>query len=647
MTTEEPRSGLPIEFLRTIAAEAGPDSPPIRMAVERTRELPEGHARDDLLLSLLLGALSGSAPDWMLKNAVDSDLGKGTQPHPGSSMTLAAAALAHPSCPDALREEALRRCSVTQLGVLGRERCGEPLAQAIVAELKRRGPHRQPMTPELLERPSAALLILREPDLHDAVFSAALDLLPEFPRLNRADESGEEDVLARYDRHRAARKAWETMWEHVVTLHTSRHRQLVEWAQDGHTTSVIRKHLLGTIPWDVEPSLLEEIATDDLGAFAVSDLITRLCRLLRDGVSEEEARDRLADEFEVLEPGVRQRIEDFFDDSIDVRKYGLQAAVSWAESAADGSWRYILTPAEAKTRYGEPHTWRASEELLAALGQRFAATAVNALRLWEPDPDPGRPGPRDLRWIHAMLLHLPYVTEEVKEKARAVIRHVHPRSRSPWEHIGYTAQQDDRRLAELRTAIEGILGDPATASRGSALGEPRQVTVGKLADASDEVLHDYLARHTGDDDLIEKLLLSFASRSYRSKLSFTDVLARHSAPESALLRITADLRRRLGGGPNLREAWARQVLALSDCAPELILALPAWTALTVGGARYGTAHKIVTSVVLNALGNDDEAWSRFATSPASYAGPTAWLRLGDILDAASKGTAWPKPPNAK
>jgi hypothetical protein len=34
MTTEEPRSGLPIEFLHAIAAEAGPDSPPIRMAVE-------------------------------------------------------------------------------------------------------------------------------------------------------------------------------------------------------------------------------------------------------------------------------------------------------------------------------------------------------------------------------------------------------------------------------------------------------------------------------------------------------------------------------------------------------------------------------------------------------------------------------------
>lgn len=647
MTTDEPRSGLPIEFLRTLAAQAGPDSPAIRMAVERVRELPEGHSRNDLLLVLLLGPLSGSAPEWMLKAAVDSDLVQENQPYPRSSMPLAAAALAHPSCTDALRGEALRRCSVPQLGVLGREGCGAPLVEAIVAELKHRGPHRQPMTPELLEKPCTSQVILREPGLHDAVFSAALDLLPEIPRWTRADKSETEDVLTRYDEHMAARRAWETMWEHVVTRHTSRHRNLIEWAQDGHVMPVIREHLLGTVPWDVEPSLLEEVATDDLAGFAASDLITRLCRMLRDGVSEKETRSRFADELDALEPNVRQRVEHFFDDSADLREYGLHAAVSWAKSAADGSWRYILNPSEAKNRYGEPHTWRAPEGLLTTLGQRFAVTAVNALHLWEPDPDPGRPRPRDLRWVHAMLLHLPYVTGEVKEKARAVVRHVRPRSRSPWEHSDYTTLQDERQLAELRTSIERILGDPATAARGSALGNAKQVTVRELARASDEVLHDYLARHAGDDDLVEKLLLSFAHHSHRPKLTFAEGLARHSAPEAALLQITTDLRSRLGGGPNLREQWARQVLALPDCAPELIRALPAWTALTVGGDRYGTANKTVASIVLTALGDDREAWSRFATSPASYSGATAWLRLGEILDASAKGTAWPKPPNAK
>lgn len=66
-------------------------------------------------------------------------------------MSLAAAALPHPACPDPLRKEALRRCSLPQLGTLGRQRCGGELAEAIVVEFDDRGPHQRPMTPELLE----------------------------------------------------------------------------------------------------------------------------------------------------------------------------------------------------------------------------------------------------------------------------------------------------------------------------------------------------------------------------------------------------------------------------------------------------------------------------------------------------------------
>jgi hypothetical protein len=203
--------------------------------------------------------------------------------------------------------------------------------------------------------------------------------------------------------------------------------------------------------------------------------------MLRDGISEDEVRARLAVELDTLKPEVRDRIEDYFDNSADIRTFGLHAAVSWASSSANGSWRYILTPSEAKTRYGRPHAWLASEELLATLGRRFAAAAVKALHLWEPDPDSVRPSPRDLRWLHAALLHLPHVTEEVKEKARAVVGHMRPRSRSPWERVDYETQQEDRRLDELRTAIERILGDPAAPSPGSALGDPHQVTVRDLA----------------------------------------------------------------------------------------------------------------------------------------------------------------------
>jgi hypothetical protein len=647
MTTDEPRSGLPIEFLLAVAAEARPDSPPIRMALERARDLSEGTHRDDLLLALLRGALSDSAPDWMLKAAVDSGLKEEVRPYGGSLLSLARVALAHPSCPDSLREEALRRCSVAQLGALGREGCGEALAAAVVAELKERCPRKQPMTPELLEEPDVPQLILREPHLHDAVFFAALGLLPEYPQLPAEDESEEDGDLTRFDRFWAARKAWEGMWENIVAVQTSRHRQLIDWAPDSRSRTTIRDLLLGAIPWDVEPSLLEEMAYEDLAGFAVSDLITRLCGMLRDGVPEDEIRSRIAVELDALKPEVRERTEDYFNDVAGIRKYGLRAAASWVASRADGSWRYILTPSEAKTSYGKAHDWLASEKLLATLGQRFAATAVKALHLWEPAPDTLRPSPRDLRWLHAALLHLPHLTEDVKEKARAVIRHVRPSSRNPWERLDHKTQQDDQRLTELRTAIERILGDPAAVSRSAALGDTDQVTVRELARASDEALDDYLTRHAGNDALVELALLSFATSSYRSKPSFSEVLARHSSPEAALAQITTDLRKRLGGGPHLREAWARQVLTLPDLTPELIRVLPAWTALTVGGPRYGTAHKAVASVVLAALGDSDEAWSRFAASPASYSGPTAWLRLGDVLDAAAKGSDWPTPPKSK
>ncbi|MFI8350374.1 hypothetical protein [Streptomyces sp. NPDC085596] len=644
MTTDEPRSGLPIEFLRTVAAEAGPESPPVRMAVERARELPTGHSRDDLLLTLLRGALSDSAPEWLLKVAVESDLAKETSPYPGPSMSLAAVALAHPECSDSMRKEALRRCSVPQLGGLGHSRCGEALAQAIVAELKSRVPHVSAMTPALLEEPSAPQLILREVDLHDTVFTTALDLLPTDPPLAIEDETDGDDILARIEEHSAALKAGEAMWKHIVTLHSRRHRQMFEWALDGSMKEAIRNHLLGTVPWEVEPSLLEEVATGHLSKFTVNELITRLCLMLRDGVPPDEVRSRIAHELDALEPLVRRRVEETLKVREDHLKYVL-SAVSWVESAAAGPWRYLLDPSQA-THYGQPRTWLASEELLIRLGQRFAETAVKALRLWEPDPEPDSPGPRQLQWVHAMLLHLPHLTDEVREKSKAVVRHVRPRTRSRWDYADLRMQQDDKRLVELRTAIERILADPSTASRESALGDPKQLTVRDLANAPDEALLDYLARHT-DDDLVEKALLSFAWRSYRSGLSFSDVLARHSTPETALLQITMDLRRRLGGGPNLRETWTRDILALPNCTPELVRALPAWSALTVRGARHGVAHTTVASTVLAALGNDDDAWSRFATSPASYSGPTAWLRLGDVLKAAAQGEEWPKAPSTR
>lgn len=89
------------------------------------------------------------------------------------------------------------------------------------------------------------------------------------------------------------------------------------------------------------------------------------------------------------------------------------------------------------------------------------------------------------------------------------------------------------------------------------------------------------------------------------------------------------------------------MLARPEVEPELVRALPAWSALQACGGSYGSVHPLVVSVVCDALGSDQEAWDRFATSPATYAGASAWLRLGDLLDSAVAGTPWPKPPGSR
>ncbi|MEU0404136.1 hypothetical protein ABZ318_28720 [Streptomyces sp. NPDC006197] len=646
MSVEEPSAWLPSEFLRAIASQSAAGSPPARMAVERVRGLPDSGARNGLVLALLGGAYRDAAPEWLLQVAIDSGLREeGAHLYAGSPMQLAFTALSHPSCTQAQREQALGRCSTAQLGVLGHEGCGEVMAAAVVAELRRRGPHGRPMSVEGLEKPSAAQVVLRDPQLHSSVFFAALELLPAFPELSGGTASESNDVLADHEAFMAACEAWESMWAGVVSVHTGRHRELLEWSEGSRANRAIRECMLGSIPWDVEASLLEEVALEHLAGFEKRVLITRACRMLRDGLSKQQVCERLSKELEALSAADLRQFNRLTSEDFALHDVALHGAVFWVQSAAESTWRHLLSPSEARPRFGNPYTWRASEELLATLGRRFAQQAMEALRLWEPGSQTTRPSPQDLRWLHSLLVHLPDITPEVKQKARAVLQHTRPQHRSRWETASFVADQRERELAGLRAAVEGILGDPTAVTRSTALGDPEQITVQRLARMSDDVLIDYLSRHAGNDELVEKTLLAFAGRSsYGAKIHFADVLTRHSAPDAALLQITTGLRKRLGGGPQLREGWARQVLRLPDCPADVICALPAWTALTVGGPEHGTAHPVVVALVIDALGDDEEAWARFADSPASYAGPTAWLRLGDILTAAADGTPWPKPP---
>ncbi|GHA08299.1 hypothetical protein GCM10010329_33840 [Streptomyces spiroverticillatus] len=57
-------------------------------------------------------------------------------------------------------------------------------------------------------------------------------------------------------------------------------------------------------------------------------------------------------------------------------------------------------------------------------------------------------------------------------------------------------------------------------------------------------------------------------------------------------------------------------------------------------------HPLVMAEVRASL-LTDEAWERLTHAPIGNSGPAAWQRLGDVLDAAAQGAAWPKPPAAR
>lgn len=283
MAAAESHTSLPFEFLRTVIAQASADSPPTRMAVEAIRTASQSTDRDGLLMTLLRGPLAQAAPDWLLAMAVKSDLNREPQPYmPADPMELTRVALSHPACPNAYRTRYLRECTEARLGVLGRREGGAALIRAVVAELNPRSATDLAITPELLTAPTPAQLVLGEHGLHEAVFVTDLDCLPSGPDKH----DGEEDVETWMERHRAASDAWDSMWSGIVRAQTVHHRRLLTWcARHRDADRVVREHLLGSSPWHVEPTLLEEVAAHDLEYFGRAVLLTRISRSCRDGLT--------------------------------------------------------------------------------------------------------------------------------------------------------------------------------------------------------------------------------------------------------------------------------------------------------------------------------------------------------------------------
>ncbi|MFB7947841.1 hypothetical protein ACFC6L_23335 [Kitasatospora phosalacinea] len=641
---------LPMEFLTAVAAGAEPGSAAALMAAGQAQERSGDRQAEELLEALLRGPFRENAPGWMLTAAVAKGLRREESDYLASTtIELAALALGHPDFDSGLLADALRDCSAYRLGLLGSAERPPVLVAAVVAELHRRVPQAPPFAPTMLKDRTPAQDVLRTEPLDDRVFDAAVALLPGAPERVRAKDESPSEWSKRF---RAEYDEWKHMWRTVLEQQPDRHARFVAATDGSEACSVVEEQLLGSLPWTVEPGLLRRIALDDLATFDTAMLTTRICRVMADGASAESAREQFATELAALSDQERREVDLYVKDGSALgADLGLRSAVFWASHAADVPWRLVLDPAEAKPRFGDPYPWRTPPEELADLASRFALVAEQALHTWQPREHYGISQAADLRWVHAMLVHLPEVTAETRAAVQRIVRDARrnpnrPRSYRPQDY------EDHEQFTKLLTDITRIVADPlpqSSATRRAALGDPVEVTSRQLSAVEPALLTAYLDQHAGNDQLVEKALLSCAQRGgYRSEPVFADILARHSDPQHALRTLTHGLRRRLGGSPNDRESWARQVLALPDHDRETVLALPAWTTLTVGGPRYrGSIHPIVLTLITTTLGDDPLAWQRFADSPISHAGPTAWLRLGEVLDAAKHGTPWPKPPASR
>ncbi|RKN40418.1 hypothetical protein [Streptomyces hoynatensis] len=499
---------------------------------------------------------------------------------------FARAVLALPGCPPRAREAHLARCTDAGLAAFA-----AALPAAAARELRRRTPRVPAMTPELLKEPTPAQAVLAARPPEGELFDAAVALLPGPP----ADLRPGQDARAWLAAYRPAFTAWRLMWRDVLRAHPARHARLLALTEGTPAQTVIRDHLLGTLPWAVEPGLLAEVARADLERFAGAVLATRVCRLLEGGRARDEVWAEVAPELAALPQAARPLPESYLVPGGAHPSGGHNAAVDWITRAANTRWRHLLHPGEAAAE------WRCPAAELAALAAEFAQRARQALGLWDPAEARPRRRADQLRWVRAMLRHLPGApTAEVREGVARLLAGASP---------------VDAEAAELLAAIACLAANPGP-------------------DAGDAAT----AATAEGDEARERALTAHAARG-GDAAGFAGLLAAHSAPAEALLRLTRELQVRLGGGAEERAAWVRLVLDAPPCTPQAVRALPAWAALRAG-------HPAVEAVVAEALGEDAAAWERFAAAPVAPEGERAWLPLSGLLAQAADGPGEFTPPGA-
>ncbi|SOD62624.1 hypothetical protein SAMN06297387_106201 [Streptomyces zhaozhouensis] len=626
----EPGVRLPAAFLARALDGAAPDSPVTVLAVDRAGTLPAGPERDALLAALLTGPHAGSAPEGLLAAAVGAE-----------TDAPVLAALAHPDCPEEWHAAVAARRADERLGALAHAGAHPASRAAVVAELRRRVPAPAPVTPEAVERPDAARLVLRSPDLAPEVLAAAVALLPGPP----AQLTEGQELNAWVAAHGAALSAWRALWREVLTTHADRVTAL--WAllsrdadapaggqasgrtgerageqareQTGEQTrAVVAELLLGTLPHALPAALLVELAEADLARFAGAALTSRVCRLRVEGHAPEEAAARVAEELAALPEPDRRLPSAYLGTFGATPERGLAAATDWIARALAERWRPLLEP---DTDHRLP--WRSPPETRAALRARYAEAALAALALWRPRPGFPVCQPGQLAWLAELARLLPADQRPaLAERAGALLADAREgRAHRRRRRGAYPAAEDpafDRALHATRRAL-GL----------DRRERPADAPLDELSWQPAAVL-DALAGPGATDGTLERLLLAHAVRGYPLGPAFDSLLARHSAPADALHRLTGQLRTLLGPHPGAAGAWTEAVTVSPHRTRATLRALPAHLALAAPPPPPDEAGALPTvlSLVTEALAARPAAWHHFAT------GPLRDRPLGEALDRA-------------
>jgi hypothetical protein len=620
---------LPTRLLHALLAGTNPDHPLVGIAVDRVlrAESLGSYAAETALATELLSRVyaAGSTPLALLHAALATD-----------DNDLVRLALTHPDLPEVDRDRWLTAAEPKRLAEVARHPEGAPIAGLIAAEVARRTPAARKMIDVLDAEPGVAEQILLAGPVAIGLLDTAIDLLPQPPlgeelraaldaRLRRwRAEDNDTGERGRSDQDPSkvfeANDAFDDLLARILTVQQPHHAHLSDPARP-HGERAARM-LLTELPWLLDDELLDELAARQLdelerriaacddhtegGADVAWQAVMKFPFEFRHLVNEE-----LPEALRIPHAGAHRN-----------RGRGAQAGPGWRGWASDSGHR---------------------RQLVARLAQLVASTLP-----WLAASGTMIIDEKELTGVYCTLALHPAPPDEARVAAEQLADAARARGRSRrWS-------TDDRSGIYLQ-ALAPLLSAPRPRHYGASAAAGRLVddvsrpsarpTLKTLRQLNVDQLRTVVDRRAGDDELVELALLAGSGTNHAEP---DQLLEAHSDPGGALLALTRELRRRLGGNPEDRCRWVRFMLRSRWCTEEVVAALPAHAAMAVvteygAPARQEQPNLIVTMIQAR-LGDHDDAWQRFAANPATKTGEGAWLRLGELLDAAVGGGPWPAPP---